>query len=87
VNKEMSSTLKNTAEMSGYLTIIIGILIIMIAGIMTYTPEGTDPVYLLVVYVGGGIFIAGIVLVRVSTMKKEPAVPELDEKDDDEYVF
>jgi len=83
----MSSTLKNTAEMSGYLTIIIGILIIMIAGIMTYTPEGTDPVYLLVVYVGGGIFIAGIVLVRVSTMKKEPAVPELDEKDDDEYVF
>ncbi len=81
------TALKNTTEMSGYLTIVIGILIIMIAGIMTYTPQGTDPVYLLVVYVGGAVFVVGIVLVRVSTMKKEPAVPELDEKDDDEFVF
>lgn len=83
----MSQTVKNTVEMSGYLAVIIGILIIMIAGIMTYTPEGTNIVYLLVVYVGGGVFITGIVLVRVSTMKKEPVVPKLDEKDDDEYVF
>ena len=80
-------TVKNTVEMSGYLAVIIGILIIMIAGIMTYTPEGTNIVYLLVVYIGGGVFITGIVLVRVSTMKKEPVVPKLDEKDDDEYVF
>ena len=81
------SQVKNTIEVSGYLTIISGILIIMISGILTYTPEGTNFVYLLVVYVGGGVFIVGIVLVRVSTMNREPEVPKLDEKDDDEYVF
>ena len=66
---------------------MIGILMIMVIGVMTYTPQGTNQIYLLLVYVGGGVFITGIVLVRVSTIRKEPAVPELNEKDDDEYVF
>jgi len=85
--KSFKSSLKSTAEFAGYILIIIGIIIIMVMGFLTYSPGGSDPFFLILVYLGGGMFFTGIVLVRTATIKKEPEVPKLDEKDDDEYVF